>query len=215
MSHRANRAALWSLPFILSWSRLIGQKYLNRLSAALLTGLMMGAAPSAQADTEGAAHTYVAVMCDLAGNWTGRFDRYNESGIYRTYSMDVVFQCFPNNELIMETRTFLQADGSRDHTLAVIFPAGQPGEMQMSYFGGGVEGIYYFNAVRHEIDDDKHWTVAREASQRTHESARMPPVSRYTHIRNGGELIMIRDVKPDHASPEWTLSSKLILHHQP
>jgi len=207
-----NRPAFRS---VLSCSRLMRTKFPTRLLAGCLTVLMMGAAQSAQAETEDAAQTYVAAMCDLDGNWTGRFDLYNESGIYSTFSMDIVFQCSPDNKLSMETRTFLQSDGSRSHTLAVIFPTGKPGEMQMSYFGGGVEGVYYFNAIRHEIDDHEHWTVAREAAQRTHESAPTPPVSRYTHIRNGNELIMIRDVKPDHMSPEWTLSSKLILHLQP
>lgn len=215
MTMFATRSAPWSFPLTPSWSRGLRRKYLNCLLAALLSGLMIGTAPSAQANTEDVAYTYVAVMCDLAGKWTGRFDRYNENGIYSTFSMDIVFQCSPDNKLNMESRTFLQSDGSRSHTLAVIFPTGQPDEMQMSYFGGGVEGVYYFNAVRHEIDDDEHWTVAREAAQRTHESAPTPPVSRYTHIRKGDELIMIRDVKPDHASPEWTLSSKLILHLQP
>lgn len=211
----ATSAAPRLFTFILFCSRLLRRKYLNRFLAALLAGLMMGTAPSARAEIPNTAKTYVAVMCGLAGNWIGRFDRYNESGIYSTFSMDIEFQCFPDNELIMETRTYLQEDGSRSHTLAVIFPTGQAEEMQMSYFGSGIEGIYYFNAARLEIDDDEHWTMARDASQKTHESARKPPVSRYTHVRNGSKLTMIREVKPDHASPDWSLSSKLILDLQP
>lgn len=215
MSQTASRAVPWSIRFVLSYLRPFRTEYLNRLLAALLTSVMMSTPLSAQADHEDTAHVYVAVMCDLTGNWTGRFDRYNESGIYSTTSVNVEFQCFPDNELIMETRTFFPKDDAASHTLAVIFPAGKADEMQMSYFGGGLEGVYFFNAARLEYDDDEHWTVAREASQKVHESDRNPPVSRYTHILNGSELTMIREVKPDHASPDWSLSSKLVLHQQP
>lgn len=185
------------------------------LKAVFAIGLILGAAPASAADGTAKARDYIAAMCTLNGNWTGQFEQYNESGLFRTSRLDAGFQCQPGNDVLMETNTFFQEDGGLFPTLKVIFPTEQETRMQMSYFYGGIEKVYFFKAASLEYEDDEHWKSARESTERIHESDKKPPVSRYTHIRSGRELTMIREVKPDHASNDWSLSAKLVLQLQP
>lgn len=188
---------------------------MNILKAVFSIGLILGAAPASAADGAATAREYIAAMCTLNGNWTGQFEQYNESGLFRTSRLDAGFQCQPGDDVLMETNIFFQDDGTSFPTLKVIFPAEQETRMQMSYFYGGVEKTYFFKAASLEFEDDEHWQSARESTKRIHESDKKPPVSRYTHIRSGGELTMIREVKPDHGSNDWSLSAKLVLQLQP
>lgn len=197
------------------------------LTAGLLIGLTMSMTPAmpvaaeAHEGTVGSvdetvtARAYTAAMCTLTGDWTGQFEQYNETGLYRTSQFDAGFRCQPGDDVLMETNLFYQDDGSVLPTLKVIFPTEQPAEMQMSYFYGGIERVYFFKAATLDYTDDEHWTSARESTETTHESDENPPVSRYIHIRSGDQVTMIREVKPDRASKDWSLSAKLVLKLQP
>ncbi|WP_321326117.1 hypothetical protein [uncultured Parasphingorhabdus sp.] len=188
---------------------------MKSLKAILSVALALTAAPLSAADTGESAPEYIDAMCTLAGHWTGRFEQYNETGLLRSSRFDAGFQCQPDDDVLMETNLFVQDDGTAFSTLKVIFPASQTAEMQMSYFYGGMEKVYFFKSTRLEFVDDRHWTAAREAVHTSHGLDQNPPVSRYTHIRDGNELTMIREVKPQHSSTKWTLSAKLIMQWQP
>ena len=186
-----------------------------RLATSLACLLLATAPTVATAETEITERDYLARMCTLSGKWKGVFRQYNKTGLYRTVPFDAGYQCQPGNQVYVETNTFFWEDGTIHPTLKVIFPLGDDAGMHMSYFLNGAEGIYYFKPAILNITDETHWTAARTATEKTHETAPNPPVSRYTHIRNGNELRMVRDIKPDHASKTWTMSSELILTRQP
>jgi len=188
---------------------------MNPFKAILSIGLAMTVTQVFAADSETSARDYIDAMCTLTGNWTGQFEQYNETGLFRTSRFDAGFQCQPDKDVLMETNVFFQDEGTVFSTLKVIFPTQQPSEMQMSYFYGGMEKVYFFQSRRLEYDDAEHWTAARQSAGKAHETDKNPPVSRYTHIRNGSELTMIREVKPDNRSNEWALSAKLIMQRQP
>lgn len=186
-----------------------------RFLAVLLSIVLFSGVPQVRAEALNPAQAYVERICSLNGKWTGRFDLHNETGVYRSWPLNVSFACFPDNRLLYESRTFVLEDGTPQHTLVVIFPTGEPDEIQMSYFGSGREGIYFFNAALLGNRATDSWTITREAAEKTSESDRNPPISRYTHIRSGNALTMTREIKTDRASPEWTLSSKFVLTLQP
>lgn len=183
--------------------------------AATLAGLLLAAAPATAQDTAISPRDYLARMCTLTGHWKGVFRQYNKTGVYRTVPFEAGYSCQPGNDVYIETNSFFWEDGTLHPTLKVIFPQDKDTTMHMSYFLNGAEGIYYFKAAILDVTDDTHWTAARSAIDKAHETAPNPPVSRYTHIRNGNQLRMIRDVKPDHATQSWTISSELILQLQP
>jgi len=183
--------------------------------ATLLACLLLNTTPLTAAETAITDRDYIARMCTLKGNWKGIFRQYNQTGVYRTIPFDAGYGCQPGNEVFVETNTFFWEDGKIHPTLKVIFPLDAETGMQMSYFLSGAEGIYYFKPEILNVTDADHWTAARTATEKAHETAPNPPVSRYTHIRNGNELRMIRDVKPDRASDKWTISSELIPKLQP
>lgn len=188
---------------------------MNLLKVALLFGFALSAVSASAKDQAATARDYVAAMCTLDGDWTGEFEQYKKGDLYRTSRLDAGFGCQPDNDVLMETNIFFQDDGAAFSTLKVIFPAEQEVEMQMSYFYGGIEKVYFFKAASLDYEDDEHWKSARESTETIHESDKKPPVSRYTHIRDGSELTMIREVKPDHASNNWSLSAKLVLKLKP
>ena len=188
---------------------------MNLLKTILSLGLALSVTPVFAANSGTPARDYIDAMCTLTGNWTGQFQQYNETGLFRTSRFDAGFQCQPGKDVLMETNVFFQDDGTGFSTLKVIFPTKQPKEMQMSYFYGGMEKAYFFQSARLEYDDAEHWTAARQSAHKNHETDKNPPVSRYTHIRNGNELTMIREVKPDNSSNEWALSAKLTMKWQP
>tara|TARA_R110002033_G_scaffold44960_6_gene88164 strand:+ start:3349 stop:3915 length:567 start_codon:yes stop_codon:yes gene_type:complete len=188
---------------------------MNPFKAILSIGLAMTVTPVFAADSGTPARDYIDAMCTLTGNWTGQFEQYNETGLFRTSRFDAGFQCQPERDVLMETNVFFQDDGTGFSTLKVIFPTNQPSEMQMSYFYGGMEKAYFFKSVSLDYVDSEHWTAARESAGTLQEPDPNHQESRYTHIRNGKELTMIREVKADKTSKEWALSAKLIMEWQP
>ncbi len=220
---------------------------MTRSTSVLSTGLMasligaaaFGCAPAlsqnaALAAPEGPVPTsqaYIAAMCTLAGDWSGKFEQYQEGELVRSAPMEVGFQCQPGDDVLMETNTFVPEEGDAFSTLKVIFPAekmikdslneandeanNRASKMQMSYFYGGIEKIYFFKAVSLTYDDAQNWKAARQSSELVHATDKTPPVSRYTHIRDGDKFTMIREVKSERDAEYWTLSSKLILRQEP
>ncbi|MEP2736593.1 MAG: hypothetical protein ABJP34_09860 [Erythrobacter sp.] len=214
-----------------------------KLFVIFVAASAMGCIPALghNAATEGeenappAVDTYLDAMCTLAGDWKGEFLQYKDDAVSRVSEMEVGFQCQPGNDVLMETNIFRQDDeGSPFSTLKVIFSAGkgvennpadgkalssddsddQKSRMQMSYFYGGIEKIYFYEAVSVTYDNALNWKAVRESTEAVHATDKMPPVSRYTHIRNEKGLTMIREVKSGSGPDDWTLSSKLILRHQ-
>lgn len=188
---------------------------MNLLKAILSLGLALNVTPVLAADQDTSAPDYLEAMCTLTGNWSGKFEQYNEIGVFRTSGFDAGFLCLPDKDVLMETNVFLPEDGESFSTLKVIFPTKQVNEMQMAYFYGGMEKAFFFKSARLDYDDAEHWTVVRESAGKAHEAGKETSASRYIHIRSGNELTMIREVKPDDSSDEWKLSSKLILQWQP
>lgn len=165
------------------------------------------------------AREYIATFCTLEGNWAGEMEQYRDGAVFRSSDFEAWFACQPGKEVLIESNTFFQDPGSTFPTLKVIFPVdletGSTATMQLSYFFGGMERVYSFDATELDFVDDENWTVTRRLVDVLNPAAEAPPVSRYIHIREGDTLIMIRQVKPDQSTPDWSLSSQLTLRLQP
>ena len=185
------------------------------VATALTASLLVASSAAAHEDETRDTGDYLAAICSAAGNWSGNFEQYNADGLYRTSRFDAQFGCSPGAEILWETNLFYDMNGVNAPTMKVIFPVAETGSMQMSYFYGGIETVYFFDAVQVDYIDSLHWRVARASASQTHTSDEAPPISRYTHIREGNTLTMIRDVKPDADAAEWTLSAKLVMKLQP
>ncbi|MEP0393002.1 MAG: hypothetical protein ABJ205_11455 [Erythrobacter sp.] len=182
-------------------------------------------------DPEPTSEAYIAALCTLAGDWSGKFEQYQEGELVRSAPVEVGFQCQPGNDLLIETNTFVPEQGDAFSTLKVIFPGEKmisesleratnggndhASKMQMSYFYGGIGKIYFFKAVRLTYDDAQNWEAARQSSELVHATDNAPSESRYTHIRNGNEFTMIRELRSERSAESWRLSSKLTLSLEP
>ena len=150
-------------------------------------------------------------MCSLSGHWQGEFERFNQGGVYSTWGAELDYACLPDNSVFSESRSLIRAESPNLNSHKVLFPNGSGSEMHVSYFRRGRAEVYFFNSVNLDYRDDRNWTLVREASQKVDLSNTDAPVSRYTHARNGDELVILREVKDDHSSSEWRLSSRITL----
>ena len=180
-----------------------------------LVALGLAAMVTIAADENGvSSQNYISTMCSLAGHWEGEFQRFNQDGVYSTWGAELDYACLPDNTVFSESRSLIKDEGQNSYSHKVLFPKGARSEMQISYFRRGRAETYFFNSVNLDYRDDSHWTLVREASQKVALSNPDAPVSRYTHARNGDELVISREVKDDHSSTDWRLSSRITLTAQ-
>ena len=177
--------------------------------------LSIAATTTIAADENGvSSQDYISTMCSLSGHWQGEFQRFNQDGVYSTWEAELDYACLPDNSVFSESRSLIKAEPPNSYSHKVLFPKGSTSEMHVSYFRRGKAEVYFFNAVNLDYRDDRHWTLIREASKKVVLSNPDALISRYTHARNGDELVISREVKDDHSSTEWRLSSKITLTAQ-
>ena len=145
-------------------------------------------------------------------------EQFRDGAVFGSSNFEAWFACQPGEEVLIESNTFLQDPETTFPTLKVIFPVnletGTAASMQMTYFFGGMEQAFSFDATALEFVDDENWTATRQSTDLLQSEDENRPLSRYTHIREGDTLVMIREVKPDHSAPQWSLSSRLSLRRQ-
>lgn len=120
---------------------------MKRILGTLAASLLLASNAAAHEHETQDPSEYLAVLCAATGDWSGDFEQYNEDGLYRTSRLNAQFGCQPGEEVLWETNLFFGDDDSIMPTLKVIFPDIEAGAMHMSYFYGGIEKVYFFNAT--------------------------------------------------------------------
>ena len=180
--------------------------------SALVIALAISAtSTNATDDVRVSSQHYISTICTLDGHWEGKFQRFDHDGVYSTWGAELNYACLPDNSIFFEWRSLIKSEGQNSYSHKVLFPNNSKSEIHLSYFRRGRAETYFFNAVNLDYRDESHWTLVREASQKVALSNPDAPVSRYTHARNGNELTISREVKNEHSSSEWRLSSRITL----